>query len=86
MARIQVLDEITHDPSGDWQLCFQKAIWVYDQADASIGKRPGETEPGYRFIYRRQDRSLQAARGQARIGSIDDAIALLEEAKRKGWK
>jgi hypothetical protein len=45
----------------------------------------GETQDGYRFIWRRPDGSLQAARGQARIPSIGDAEKLIQMARSGGW-
>jgi hypothetical protein len=42
-------------------------------------------EEGYRYIWRRPDGSLQAARGQARIPSIKVARQLMKEAEEAGW-
>jgi hypothetical protein len=42
-------------------------------------------EEGYRFIWRRPDSSLQAARGQARIPSIEVARGLMQRAEEEGW-
>lgn len=74
--RVIVLEEATLDPPGGWQLCLQ---WVrYNYED-------GHTEEGYRFIHRRPDNSLQAARGQARIPSLDVARKLMAKAVTAGW-
>jgi len=74
MARVHPLKETTNDPAGDWQLWFQ---WCRFELD--------DTQYGYRFIWRRPDSSLQAARGQARIPSVEAALALINKAKAEGW-
>ncbi|OQB45246.1 MAG: hypothetical protein BWY02_02581 [bacterium ADurb.Bin157] len=81
MARVQVINEAEHDfddPKG-WKLLFQWCLYVYDD---------GRSEKGYRFIWRRPESegaTLQAARGQARIPSIEIANLLIEKAKKDGW-
>lgn len=75
-ARIQVLQEISKDMGPEWKLCFQWCRYVYDN---------GGLEEGYRFIWRRPDGSLQAARGQARIPSIKIAKELMASAEAEGW-
>jgi hypothetical protein len=76
-GRIQVLDEVSETTSKDgWRLCFQRARYVYDD---------GDFHEGYRFIWRRPDNSLQAARGQARIPSLKIAYDLMHEATKAGW-
>jgi hypothetical protein len=42
-------------------------------------------EEGYRFIWRRPNGSLQAARGGARIPSIEVARQLMKRAEKAGW-
>lgn len=59
-----------------WNLCFQKVTYHYDD---------GEVQDGYRFIWRRPDGSLQAARGQARIESYGQMMELIEMAKKEGF-
>jgi hypothetical protein len=71
-----VLNEVTGDPVNDSQLCFQWCRYVY---------LDGALEEGYRFIWRRPDGSLQAARGQARIPSIEIARKLMDKAVAEGW-
>ena len=61
---------------GKWTLCFQKVTYHYDD---------GSTQDGFRFIWRRPDGSLQAARGQARIESYEQMIALINQAKEEGF-
>jgi hypothetical protein len=61
---------------GGWKLCFQRVIYHYDD---------GSTEDGYRFICRRPDGSLQAARGQARIPDAVTHDRLIRAAKSEGW-
>ena len=73
-ARVQVIEEVTHDEKKS--LCFQWCRYVYGN---------GEIQEGYRFIWRREDGSLQAARGQARIPSIAVARELLKKAEDAGW-
>lgn len=75
-ARIQVLEEVSKDMGPEWKLCFQWCRYVYDN---------GGLEQGYRFIWRRPDGSLQAARGQARIPSITIAKELMSRAEEEGW-
>jgi len=58
------------------RLCLQWGRYIYDD---------GELEEGYRFIWRRSDGSLQAARGQARIPSLRIARILMEVAEEQGW-
>ena len=81
MARVQVLNQTTIDDpdSDDWTLWLQWCRYLFDD---------GEMDYGYRFIWRRpksEGGSLQAARGQARIPSLEVAKALMEKAKEEGW-
>jgi hypothetical protein len=75
MARVHILKETTNDPAGDWQLWFQ---WCRYELDDGI-------QYGYRFIWRRPDGALQAARGQARIPNIAAGKTLMEKAIAEGW-
>jgi hypothetical protein len=75
-ARVQVLDEVSGDPVNGSHLCFQWCRYVYID---------GALEEGYRFIWRRPDGSLQPARGQARIPSIEIARKLMDKAVAEGW-
>lgn len=77
--RVQVIKEVkTGDPleTGSWELCYQWCLWVFDD---------GRSENGFRFIWRREDGSLQPARGQARLPSTDWALDLIKKAKNEGW-
>ncbi|GEM50762.1 hypothetical protein EB1_05520 [Empedobacter brevis NBRC 14943 = ATCC 43319] len=76
MARVNILNEVSNGTSGEWKLCFQWCEYVYDD---------GSTENGYRFIWRKPDNTLQAARGQARIPSFEDMQELILLATRDGW-
>lgn len=76
MARVQIKNEVPKNRIEDWQLCFQKCIYNYDD---------GTTEEGFRFIWRRPNGSLQAARGQARIPSKYAMDYLLKQAAEEGW-
>lgn len=57
-ARVQVINEIAYDESkvgNDWVLCLQWCRYIYDD---------GTMQMGFRFIWRRPDGTLQAARGK----------------------
>jgi hypothetical protein len=69
------LKETTNDAPGDWQLWFQWCRYELDDG----------TQYGYRFIWRRPGGALQAARGQARIPSIEVGKALMDKAISEGW-
>jgi hypothetical protein len=77
-ARIQwnPEQEVSTDMGGGLKLCLQWVRYVYEG---------GELEEGYRFIWRRQNGNLQAARGQARIPSLEDAKDLIKRAEDAGW-
>lgn len=77
MANVKVIQEVPkkYNDNG-WTLCFQWCEFIYDD---------GDSEYGYRFIWRRPDGSLQAARGQARIPSLQDMNELIEQAALEGW-
>ncbi len=78
-VRVHVFNEVCEDAELDqWQLCFQ---WCrYFDLDS------GEAYNGFRFIWRRPNgRSLQAARGQARLLSIAQGKRLMERAEAEGW-
>jgi len=76
MARVQVIRETPAVHDGKWQLCFQWCRYIYDD---------GGLEHGYRFIWKRPDSRLQAARGQARLPSLRHIQALLDQARAEGW-
>lgn len=59
-----------------WELHFQYCDYKHDD---------GSQLSGYRFIWKRPDGTLQLARGQARIPSIDIALELIAEAMSEGW-
>lgn len=44
----------------------------------------GGSEEGFRFIWRRPDGTLQAARGQARIESLSQMLNLIKLATEEG--
>ncbi|WP_214771299.1 hypothetical protein [Exiguobacterium sp. s133] len=78
-ARVVVLNETQETKSGirgGWTLCLQWCIYTYDD---------GTNQHGYRFIWRRPDGKLQAARGQARIPNLEIAMRLMQQAKDAGW-
>lgn len=77
MAYVKIHKEVPHgEYIGNWTLCFQKVTYHYDD---------GSAQDGFRFIWRRPDGSLQAARGQARIDSYDQMMLLIEMAKSEGF-
>ena len=77
-ARIVVKDEIPKKiMDGTNHLYFQKVEYRYSN---------GEVEMGYRFIWRREDGSLRAARGQACISTLDVAENLIKQAREQGWE
>jgi len=76
-TRVQVINETVRGfEEGGYTLCFQWCRYLYDN---------GGLEHGYRFIWRREDGSLQPARGQARIPSIEILEELVKTAKNEGW-
>lgn len=77
-AKVKIVNEIRNDESDgkNWVLCLQWCKYMYDD---------GSHQMGYRFIWRRPDGSLQAARGQARIPNLETASFLIEKAKQQGW-
>ena len=76
MAKVEIIKEVRLGKPEDWQLCFQWCKYLYDD---------NGSEYGYRFIWRKEDESLQPARGQARIPSVNDIEKLMELADREGW-
>ena len=75
-CRVHVLKSTEKKQTSGWTLCFQWCSYNYGN---------GVQESGYRFIWKRPDGKLQAARGQARIPTITLAEEMLEQAKREGW-
>lgn len=78
-ARVQSLHEVLLDDSKmgvDWVLCLQWCRYIFDD---------GTLKYGYRFIWRKPDGKLQAARGQARIPSLDAVQKLMSKAQQAGW-
>lgn len=76
MANIDVINDVYRKMQSDWELHFQYCNYVYED---------GSNQNGYRFIWKRPDGTLQPARGQARIPSIDIALSLIAEAMSEGW-
>lgn len=78
-AKVKVIEEIAENKNAigsNWVLCLQWCEYIYND---------GSSQMGFRFIWRRPDGSLQAARGQARIPDLDIAVALMEKARELGW-
>ena len=76
MANIEQHEEVSEHIRDGWTLYFQRGTWHLDD---------GTAEEGYRFIYRRPDGTLQAARGQARIPDAAVLQRLIDKAKAAGW-
>ena len=76
MARVQVINTTTRENPGEWELVFQWCLYVYDD---------GSSDNGYRFIWHRPDGSLQPARGQARLPSVNVIENLINIARAEGW-
>lgn len=76
-ARVVVLNETEAVFENGRTLCFQYCRYEY-------GQDKGE-ENGYRFIWKRENGNLQAARGQARIPSVSIALRLVSNAIEQGW-
>lgn len=77
MANVRIIREVSNGKPKEWRLCFQWCEYNYEDGSPS--------EKGYRFIWRRDDDSLQAARGQARIPTLSDMNELIELAAYDGW-
>lgn len=77
MANVRIIREVTNGVSKEWRLCFQWCEYIFEEEDY--------VEYGYRFIWRRPDGTLQAARGQARIHRLKDMHQLLALAANEGW-
>jgi hypothetical protein len=75
MARVHALKEVRSGPPQNSQLCLQWSRYELDD----------ETQYGYRFIWRTENESLRAGRGQARIPSIAEGKALMDQAITAGW-
>jgi len=76
MAQVEVIHEVSKGDDDNWKLCFQWVRYVYDDES---------NETGYRFIWRRSNNTLQAARGQARIPNASILFELLGLAAQDGW-
>ncbi len=84
MATFKILNEVKRSEitsenfnrEQDWDLCLHEGIYKYDNQTS---------EYGFRFIYRRPGGNIQAARGGARIPSLEVADQLIAEARRRGW-
>lgn len=74
-TRFVIRDEVTQHDTDDWHLCLQRGTL----------HMPDEHQDGYRFIWRRPDGSLQAARAQARLPSLRLARELMAAADAAGW-
>lgn len=77
-ATFKIIYEVKNDPNpAGYTLCFQWGYLKYSDGSPS--------EHGYRFIYRKPNGNLQAARAQARIPSVAAMMKLIERARAAGW-
>jgi hypothetical protein len=76
-ANVEIHNEVEDGRVNTWRLCFHEVTYHYDDGTPD--------QDGYRFIWRRPDNSLQAARGQARIPDAAALDRLLTAARRAGW-
>ncbi len=84
-TRVQILKEVWMDHGGGWRLCLQWCNYIYDEKAIDDNEYP-DSEKGYRFIWRKPNTgNLQAARGQARIPSLNSARHLMQQAIDAGW-
>ena len=75
-TRVVVLNGTKSSPANGWILCFQYCRYEYGN---------GTESNGYRFIWQKPDGKLQPARGQARIPSVSEILALTSNALLEGW-
>lgn len=76
-TRVQIINETSRSVGEEgWLLCFQWCLYIYED---------GNSDHGYRFIYRKPNGYLQPARGQARIPSIKIIEDLINEARDEDW-
>ena len=81
MAKVDVLNEVSKKFDNGYTLCFQYCKYIYDKP----AEGEEDSDKGYRFIWKRDDNTFQAARGQARIYSIPDILELVGKAIADGW-
>lgn len=77
MAYVKIERQVPENvKAGEWTLCFQKVNYHFED---------GSSKKGFRFIWRRPNGKLQAARGQARIESYEQMMSLIESARKQGF-
>ena len=75
-CKVKIHAEVQEVQPSGWSICFQQCTYNHDDRSP---------EQGFRFIWRRPDGSLQAARGQARIPNAVTLRLLTQAATRAGW-
>ena len=75
MARVHALKEVRSRHPGNRQLCLQWCRFEHDDG----------TDFGYRLIWRTENESIDATRGQTRIPTIAEAQFLMQQALAAGW-
>ena len=73
--RVQVLQQVAKDMGASNKLFLQWCRYILHD---------GNLKYGYRFVWCRDGR-LDAARGQARLPSLDVAKELMARAEAEGW-
>tara|TARA_R110001606_G_scaffold146950_1_gene286890 strand:+ start:112 stop:360 length:249 start_codon:yes stop_codon:yes gene_type:complete len=76
MNRFEIKHEVSNGKKNEWRLCFHYGTYHYEN---------GESENGYRFIWRKPDNKLQPARGQARIPNAKELFKLITLASQEEW-
>lgn len=78
-VNVEVLRSYPPYVEGEWQLHLQ--LCRYHEHEGGLR----DHKDGYRFIWTRPDNSLQAARGQARIESLQYVFELIQHSYKEGW-
>ena len=82
-VNVEVLNEVTDECTsvkGGYKLYLQRVRYHHEGGD-----QHGRIDEGYRFIWRRPDGTLQAARGQARLPSFHVIRLLMIKAEQQSW-
>lgn len=76
-TRVVILNETELKLEDEWTIALQYCRYEY-------GNNGGE-QNGYRFIWKKPNGNLQAARGQTRIPSLSIVLRLISKAIDEGW-
>lgn len=75
-GRVEIIHEAEIGKEGEYILCFHYCKFDYGD---------GNSEYGYRFMWRDPEGHLLPVRGQTRIPSIAYIKKLVAEAEKNGW-